>query len=94
MIDESPQLSAGYSLLEEVTRWLFRQVAEGIRHLHVEMKIAHRDIKPDNIMYVTAKGGGLLGDDAIDDKELDKVKIGDFTVAFELGDKEKKISDR
>jgi len=62
--------------------------------MHIEMKIAHRDIKPDNIMYVTAKGGGLLGEDAIDDKEQDKVKIGDFTVAFELGDEEKKINDR
>lgn len=30
------------------------------------MKISHRDIKPDNILYMS---------------EGDKVKIGDFTVA-------------
>lgn len=58
------------------------------------MKIAHRDIKPENILYVTAKGSGLLGEDAVDDKEADRVKITDFTVALELTREDLEISEK
>jgi serine/threonine protein kinase len=77
----------GYCDLEEIARWIFRQVAEGLRHLHSDVYIAHRDIKPDNILYFTAKGSGFLEDEESfdDNKEADIVKISDFTVALELG---------
>lgn len=93
LLDESPQLTSGYSETEEVARWLFRQVVEGLNYLHETMKIAHRDIKPENIMYVTAKGSGLLPDECPDDKEADKIKIGDFTVALELTREEVRVND-
>ena len=35
-------------------------------------------------MYQTEKGEGLLAEDAPDNIESDKVKIGDFTLAIEL----------
>jgi serine/threonine protein kinase len=53
-------------------------VAEGLDYLHNDLKIAHRDIKPDNILY---RGDG------------DKVKIGDFTVAIEANDDSFEIKD-
>ena len=58
------------------------------------MKIAHRDIKPDNILYMTEKGTGLLSPEEPDDKETDLVKIGDFTVALELTREEVRVNDK
>lgn len=55
------------------------------------MKIAHRDIKPDNIMYFTAMSDGL--NEGPDDKMTDKVKIGDFTIALELKVVDMRIND-
>ena len=37
-------------LEEEQARHFFRQIAEGVCHLHQNC-IAHRDIKPANIMF-------------------------------------------
>jgi len=77
-----------------VARWIFRKVADGLRYLQNEMKIAHRDIKPDNILYMTEKGTGLLSPEDPDDKETDLVKIGDFTVALELTREEVRVNDK
>lgn len=44
-------------------------MAEGIKYLHEDMNIANRDIKLENILYIT---------------EGDKVKITDFTTAMEV----------
>lgn len=67
-----------YSDLEKVAKHIFRFVAEGLLYLHEEMKIAHRDLKPDNILYLS---------------DGDKVKIGDYTVAIEVHDENMEISD-
>ena len=52
--------------VEQVAKYIFRQVAVGILHIHEEQKIIHRDIKLDNILF--------------DSKDF-KVKLTDFTVA-------------
>ena len=44
--------------------------------MHEDMKIVHRDIKPDNIIYFS---------------EDNLVKIGDYTVAMELPSDDFKI---
>ena len=52
--------------IEEVARYIFRQVAVAIEHLHDELHIIHRDIKLDNILFHAATV---------------TVKLTDFTVA-------------
>ncbi|EFN59416.1 hypothetical protein CHLNCDRAFT_137935 [Chlorella variabilis] len=52
-IATSPQLR------EHDARAIFRQVAEGVAHLHA-LGIAHRDLKPQNLMYVSADEGAQV----------------------------------
>ena len=59
--------------VEKAAKFIFRQVAEGLQYLHTEAKVAHRDIKPDNIFY-----NG--------EEDLERVKIGDYTLAVEIPD--------
>ena len=39
--------------VEHATKWIFYQVADAMRFLHDEMRIAHRDLKYDNILMGT-----------------------------------------
>jgi hypothetical protein len=43
-------------LREGEARAIFRQVASGLAHLH-SLGIAHRDLKPQNLMYISADEG-------------------------------------
>ena len=43
-------------LREGEARAIFRQVAAGVAHLH-SLGIAHRDLKPQNLMYISADEG-------------------------------------
>ena len=52
--------------MEQVARFLFRQLAVALVHLHEELGMIHRDIKLDNILFSSK--------DMI-------VKLTDFTVA-------------
>ncbi|KAI8884783.1 Pkinase-domain-containing protein [Backusella circina FSU 941] len=36
---------------EDLARHVIVQVAEGVRHLHVDCGVVHRDIKPENILF-------------------------------------------
>ncbi|KAL4525098.1 hypothetical protein Ndes2526B_g07276 [Nannochloris sp. 'desiccata'] len=58
-------------LTETDAKIVFRQVVSGIAHLH-SLGIAHRDLKPQNLMYVTASEGA--GEGAM-------IKIMDYDLA-------------
>lgn len=66
---------------EKTARFLFKQVTEGIQYLHTEALVAHRDIKPDNIFY-----NG--------EEDLERVKIGDYTLAVEMPSPDFKVTGR
>ena len=63
---ENGAIQEGLSPVEQVARYLFRQLAVALVHLHDEVGIIHRDINLDNILF-SAKD--ML------------VKLTDFTVA-------------
>lgn len=67
-----------YSDVEKVAKHIFRQVAEGVKYLHEEKQMAHRDIKLENILYLS---------------DGDRVKITDFTVAVLVPNEEFTIKD-
>ena len=54
---------------ELAAKHLFRQVAEAVDHMHNKMHVANRDIKLDNLLFLT---------------DLDRVKLTDFTTAVEI----------
>ena len=50
------------SIKEKVLQYVFADVAQGIKYLHSPgLRIANRDIKPENIVFTTEKGGTSLG---------------------------------
>ena len=60
------ELNPNYNELEQIAQYLFRQIAASIFHLHEHMKVIHRDIKPDNILFNSSTA---------------EVKLTDFTCA-------------
>jgi serine/threonine protein kinase len=57
-------------------RFIFKGIAQGILYLHEEMNFANRDIKPDNLLFVTQKGG-------TNNQLEDRAQIADFTTIVE-----------
>jgi len=63
------KFSSEQEKIEEIARFIFKQIVEGIYYLHEVKNIVHRDIKPDNILFSSQEG---------------LVKITDFTVAKQI----------
>lgn len=59
-------------LTEDEARTVFAQVVSGVAHLH-SLGIAHRDLKPQNLMYVSPGEGVGEGSIKIMDYDLAKV---------------------
>lgn len=62
---------------EGVVRYVFKQVACGIQYLHTVVKMANRDIKPDNILFATKENG-------TNPNYEDRAQIADFTTVVEI----------
>lgn len=71
---ELKYLQDDLSDLEKVAKFIFSQIAQGLKYLHNEAKVGHRDLKPENILYFSKA----------EPHEDDRVKIGDYTVATEF----------
>jgi len=65
-----------HSFFVECTKYLFKMLAESIKYLH-DRNIAHRDIKPDNILFKST------------DKNL---KLADFSISHQFKDRNEMIS--
>ena len=52
MIGEKPESKP----VEKIPKECIQQMCNGLTHINVEMKMVHRDIKPQNIMYVIKDG--------------------------------------
>lgn len=62
--------------IELAAKWIFHQVAEGMRYMHDEVKIVHRDLKHDNILL-----GQKMADPYNEDERQPTIKVCDFTTA-------------
>ena len=56
----------GEADIEQVARYIFRQLAEALLYLHEEVHIIHRDIKLDNLLFSS--------------RDM-RIKVTDFTVS-------------
>jgi serine/threonine protein kinase len=65
--------------IEAVAKILFRQLFIGLRHMHDDMLVIHRDIKLDNLLY-SSKDHTL--------------KITDFNVSYKLKDPKEVLYDQ
>ena len=63
------------TLKEKIVQFIFADVADGLRYLHhPELRVANRDIKPENIVFTTEAGGTSLN-------KRDRAMIVDFTTS-------------
>lgn len=62
--------------LEHATRWIFFQVAEGMKFMHSDMSICHRDLKHENILL-----GKQSPDPYTEEEAQPTIKVCDFTTA-------------
>ena len=70
--------------IEAVSRYVFKQIVEGVNYLHGK-NIVNRDIKPDNILFVSNNGIVKITDFTVAEKlttENDKCYNGEGTSAF------------
>ena len=68
----SEQRGGAYSDTEQVAQYLFRQLAAAIAHLHNNLKMIHRDIKPDNILFSSGTAETKLTDFTCSRGELEE----------------------
>ena len=64
---------------EVMARWVFFQVAKGLRYLHEELRIVHGDIKPDNILM-----GQQYAEPIIEQERHATIKLTDFSTAIQI----------
>jgi serine/threonine protein kinase len=50
-LKESNMIVKDLPEVEQVARYLFRQLCEALVHLHEDLNMVHRDIKLDNILF-------------------------------------------
>jgi serine/threonine protein kinase len=63
------------NMKEKIVQFIFADVASGLRYLHhPELRVANRDIKPENIVFTTEDGGTSLN-------KRDRAMIVDFTTS-------------
>ena len=72
---------------DRVCQYVFRQVASGISYLHTVIKMANRDIKPDNILFATKAHGTNPAFE-------DRAQIADFTTVIEIPNENYTVSDK
>ncbi len=76
----NPSLKKEYApfisnIKEKVVQCMFADIADGIKYLHhPNLRVANRDIKPENIVYTTEDGGTAVG-------KRDRAMIVDFTTS-------------
>lgn len=58
-------------------KWIFYQVALGMKYLHDEMRICHRDLKHENILM-----GLKMADPWCEDERQPTIKVCDFTTSL------------
>ena len=61
---------------EKIVAFIFKGVAEGVNYLHNVMRMANRDIKPENILFATNKHG-------TNNTHEDRAQIADFTTVVQ-----------
>lgn len=70
---------------EKIVAFIFKGVAEGVNYLHNVLKMANRDIKPENILFATNKHG-------TNNTHEDRAQIADFTTVVQCQSEEYEVS--
>lgn len=71
---------------EKVAKYLFYQIANGMCYMHDVANVVNRDIKPDNMLFLSQTDGT--------DRKGDRAQIADFTTTLKVpkDDSEFKVS--